>query len=335
MNTRHKIPLNRQILDQAAEFFVEFSSGDADPVTRARFDAWLQTSPEHVRAYLELMPIWEDGALRHEESTESPHALIARAQAQNVVHLGLGQDDEPARRQIRKPHIAIAASIAAVLTSVFAVWLYAQRDAYTTGIGEQRSIALEDGSTVELNARSRVKVRFSETERTLRLLEGQALFQVAKDSARPFIVQMGDARVRALGTHFDIYKKRTGIVVTVVEGKVSVSRGAKSQATPLSAGEQVMMTEQAVSRPIQTDVAAAIAWTQRQLIFDRTPLPEVAEEYNRYNTRQIIVNHRELTDFHVTGVFSSTDPMPLIRFLRDQSGVAVKETERKIQITAR
>jgi transmembrane sensor len=335
MNTQQKIPLNRQVLDQAAEFFVEFSSGDADRAIRRRFDAWLQTSPEHVKAYLELMPIWEDGALRRDGSEESVEALITRARAENIVPLGLGADAAPARSRARKPHLAIAASMVAALISVLAVWLYAQRDTYSTGIGEQRSIVLEDGSMVELNARSRLKVRFGDAGRTLQLLEGQALFQVARNSTRPFVVRMGDARVRALGTRFDIHKKRAGIMVTVVEGKVSVSRGATSRATPLSAGEQVRITHEAVSEPQRADITAAIAWTQRQLVFDRAPLREVAEEYNRYNARQIIVNDGDLSGFLVTGVFSSTDPAPLMRFLRDQPGVVVNDVGREIRITAR
>ncbi len=81
---------------------------------------------------------------------------------------------------------------------------------YATGIGEQRSIVLADGSTVDLNSRSKIRIRFSSERRGVELIEGQALFKVAKDHARPFVVDSDGTRVRAVGTQFDVYRKRRG-----------------------------------------------------------------------------------------------------------------------------
>src|SRR5205823_2531257 len=90
----------------------------------------------------------------------------------------------------------------------------------------ERSIALPDGSLIELNARSSVRVRFTSNERAVELFEGQALFRVAKDPARPFIVSSDGKRVRAVGTQFDVYRKKASTTVTVLEGRVTVGRAA-------------------------------------------------------------------------------------------------------------
>ena len=111
-----------------------------------------------------------------------------------------------------------------------AVWWQAHRyPLYSTDIGERRSITLADGSTVDLNARSQLRVEFSKTERRVELLDGQALFQVTKDMQRPFIVHSGDAMVRAVGTQFDVYRKTHGTTITVLEGRVAVYSSAQPE----------------------------------------------------------------------------------------------------------
>lgn len=136
----------------------------------------------------------------------------------------------------RRPwrRVALAAAIVfGILGTAAAVWfsLYAATT-YTTGIGEQRLVALEDGSTVEMDANSRIRVRFTEHERTVDLVKGQALFRVAKNAARPFIVVSGDTRVRAVGTQFDVYRKASKTSVTVIEGRVAVLPGAAGGLVP-------------------------------------------------------------------------------------------------------
>ena len=233
---------------------------------------------------------------------------------------------------------ALAASIVFAALGLGAYsWYYLQsHPTYTTDIGENRSITLADGSTVDLNARSKLRVEFSKGERDVELLEGQALFEVAHDASRPFVVRSGGAQVRAVGTQFDVYRGSAGTTVTVVEGRVAVAERAApadSGATFVSAGEQVTVTAQAITPPKHTDVVAATAWTQHRLIFDATPLAEVVEHFNRYNTRQLIIDDPELAAFHVSGVYASTDPSSLIRFLREQPGVVITESSDAVRIS--
>jgi transmembrane sensor len=236
---------------------------------------------------------------------------------------------------------------------VVAGWLWLHRyPTYATDIGEHRSVTLADGSTVDLNARSEIRIQFSKRERAVELLQGQALFEVARDANRPFIVKLGEALVRAVGTQFDVNRGQNGTTVTVIEGRVAVlnevaalptalgfaaphPEAAVSAATYVSAGEQVTVTTAQVSKPHHTDVTAVTAWTQHRLIFDGTRLSDVVEQFNRYNTRRLVIEAPELADFHVSGVYASTDPASLIRFLREQPGVQVIESDDAVHISRR
>lgn len=224
----------------------------------------------------------------------------------------------------------------ASLTALF-VWIDADKvRSYSTGIGEQRTIQLLDGSTVELNARSKVEVRLSNRRRDVALIEGQALFRVAKDKQRPFVVRAGEAQVRAVGTEFDVYRKQTETVVTVVEGRVETYPGSGGGAAiVISAGEQLTVLPHSVTKPTPADTIAATAWVQKRLIFEETPLSEVADEFNRYNRRPLTIDDDELKRLKISGVYSSIDPASLINFLRNQNSIRVIETEDQVRVVRR
>lgn len=392
---KHKAPkLSPHILDEAANWFVDFGQGDIDAAGREKFNAWLRRSPEHVRAYLQIAALWEDAALLKEGRTLVSEELVARALREtNVVHLGeaapaelpprepSGPDVMRVEKTYRRNHnFAIAAC---VLLALAGTWLYIQRGTYATSIGEQRSIVLTDGSTVDLNSRSKVRIRYTDNERDVELIEGQALFRVAKDHSRPFIVQANGTRVRAVGTQFDVYRKTVGTTVTVVEGRVAILSGSaeisdaaqgstavrsgvprvgatppgdiNSHETPdtrtassqidaalrsglsgaailLAAGEQITVTPTAVAAPKPADISAATAWTRREIVFHATPLSDVIEEFNRYNDRQLTIVDAGLKDTRISGVFSSTDPESLLRFLKELPNIRIEESRSQIRI---
>jgi transmembrane sensor len=354
--------MNSQIVDEAAQWFVTLRDGGGDAAQRARFAQWLLESPAHVRTYLELTSIWAEAASVDPERRLSVQALLTRARADaNVVELDERPSAVPPRR--RAParvrftrRYGIAASLAAVAIAAVSGWALTRSTVYTTGIGEQRSIALPDGSRVELNARSRLRVRFSRAERTIDLVEGQGLFTVAKEPRRPFIVRSGDTRVRAVGTEFDIYRKPSGTVVTVVEGRVEIGTAIAAAALPaeagaagpperhgdspardrtiqLAAGEQATVAAHAIARVARPDIEAATAWTQRQLVFDSAALVDVAAEFNRYNFKRLVIRDAELDSFPISGVFSSADPDSLVQFLREQPEIAIEQTDTEVTLS--
>jgi transmembrane sensor len=380
--------MNTQIYEEASDWLIRNREGTLGAADKARFDAWLRESPHHVRAYLEMTSMWEDVSSLDSSWNASAEELVRQARGQHKV-VPLGETRTPMRlsapgarsyEMLRsQPRKRLWYGLAAsILVAALVGWLYsAQRDTYSTAIGEQRSVWLADGSTIELNSRSRVRVRFTGRERAIDLLEGQALFHVAKNATRPFIVRTDSTRIRAVGTQFDVYRTRSATLVTVVEGRVAVEGTARrdpadtrptSSAEDLSgrpvsiepgvsgsptlaagqktsplvlapgelllgAGEQLSVTPQAMAKPAPANIASAMAWTRRNLVFDFSSLTDVAEEFNRYNTRQLIIDDPQLADFHISGVFSSVDPELLLRFLRSQPELNVEETDGEIRIS--
>ena len=336
------------IIAEASAWFIEFRAGDVDGDARVRFIEWLRRSPEHIHAYLEISGVWADLPSSDPKGKIDVAALIARARGEpDVIALSPEGRRPAAVPAAVKPHAlwrskrAAAALAAVVVLAVTGVLLLDRGKfggSYSTGIGEQRTVQLMDGSTVELNARSKIQVHFTEQQRDITLLDGQALFRVAKDQQRPFVVRAGDAQVRAVGTAFDVYKKQTATVVTVVEGRVETYDEAGSPGTAaivLSAGEQLTVLPHAVGKPTRTDPSIATAWVQKRLIFEETPLSDVAEEFNRYNRRPLTIDDRELEKLRISGVYSSTDPASLINFLRSQNSIQVVETEKQVRVLRR
>jgi transmembrane sensor len=351
--------LATSILEEAAAWVIEFNEGEVEAGQRAEFNHWIRRSPEHVRAYLEIAAAWEESARLDSTRRLDPHTLVAQAlEESNVVPLGGATSRPPAPKagspaaaitsRFAARHLAVAASLLAII-GVSSAWFVLRHDTYSTGTGEQRSLVLSDGSTIELNSRSRLRIDFSTTERVVDLLQGQALFQVSKDPSRPFIVRSDQTRVRAVGTQFDVYRKSSGTTVTVVEGKVTVgSPPVPSLQTPneaaapgtvqpapllLSAGEQVTVAPNVAPRPVRTNVANATAWTQRKLVFEETPLTEAVAEFNRYNTRRMVIDDASLGNFHVRGTFSAGNPERLAEFLHQRFGVSVHEGDVEIRIS--
>lgn len=336
------------IVAEASAWFVEFRAGDVNAEGRARFIEWLRRSPEHIQAYLEIAGVWSELPASDPAGKIDITGMVARARGEpDVIPLS---PDRPRfasaasgvrpYNQWRSPRAAVALAAAVLLTVAGVLFLGSEKfsDSYSTGIGEQRTVQLVDGSTVELNARSTIHVHLTEHQRDVTLLEGQALFRVAKDKQRPFVVRAGDAQVRAVGTEFDVYRKQSATLVTVVEGRVETYDSSDSPGTPaivLSAGEQLTVLPHMVTKPTRTDTAVATAWVQKRLIFEDTPLSDVAEEFNRYNRRPLTIDDSELEAIKISGVYSSTDPASLINFLRSQNSMQVIETNNQVRVVRR
>ncbi len=389
MRNEDRIGLNAQINEEAARWFVEFRTGDIDAPGRRAFDTWVRASPEHLRAFIEIAALWGHSAAADPQRRFSAEALVASArETGNVVELETNSlsgaappsgapgrssgftrssfqtPPSPGRLAGKVPAIRTMAA-AAILLAVgsLVTWsLLLERETYSTAVGEKRSLRLSDGSILTLNSRSRARLDFSKSTRTVDLLEGEALFRVAKDPSRPFVVRADGAFVRAVGTAFDIDRRSSGTIVTVVEGRVAVlatsataGRGAgskpmsKGTAQPrprpvdteaydrrpdgtvfLSAGEQIDVAGRSTS-PTHANVASATAWMQGKVILQSQTLEEVAEDFNRYSERRLVTEDLGEVPIRFSGVFS-TDPDFLIRYLRERPDIQVRETATEIRI---
>jgi transmembrane sensor len=323
------------VTQQASHWWVLLNSGAATPADHQAFGDWVTGSPERVEAFLQsirLAQALQSDKTRWPETPIEEVIAAAKAAPAAVTRLPLGMrlkapaaqangeihesDGRPrgadpsgaARLRVNVPRMAAAAiMICVVLAAGWYFLLSSQR--FQTALGEQRSVVLSDGSVVTLNTSSAIEVSMAKDRRTITLLSGEALFQVAHDPSRPFEVETGDTRVRAVGTQFDVDLRATGTTVTVVEGKVAVDN------LPLTAGEQLTVAPRTKPRTVHANIAAATAWTQRRLIFENRPLGEVAAEFNRYNRQSIDIRSPELRGQEVTGVFQANDPDSFVLFL--------------------
>jgi transmembrane sensor len=344
-------PANRQILDEASAWFVEFRTESVNARRREEFMEWLRRSPDHIRAYLEISRTYVQLPCEGGVPASEVERLLSKARTRagdEVVSLGIHRSpvetvNVPAARRGTRLPLAVAASFLLLLVGALGLRIIAQRGLYTTEAGEERTVTLADGSRVELNGRTRLRVALSTRERDVRLIEGQALFQVAKDKSRPFIVDTGTVQVRAVGTSFDVHKEGGNTTVTVLEGTVAVvssrsspgSIAGTSQSASLlvTAGEQAVVTPQGSSKPKATNVSAATAWTRGQLEFDETPLAQVAEEFNRSSPRPLVLAGSMGGNLRISGVYSSVDPSSLILFLRNQPDLDVIESPDQIVVS--
>jgi len=346
--------IDRLIAYQAAEWFEALKN--SDDAHRAAFVHWVSESPRNMEAFLAIAseaPVARKilasghfdvaGLLRQISDTNETHPQPLRVDLQPL--LPGSQVMSTKRLRLRSRWIALAAAgltitvIGSTLEFNHTRWQH-----FETPIGEQRVIQLNEGSVVNLDAQSQVDVKFSKSQREIRLLRGEATFKVAHDISRPFRVHTADAVVEALGTQFNVYAHRDGTTtVFVLEGKVQVTQAGSGVAmprtapVPLAAGEEARVQSSGTIEHRRTpDMAEAIAWQQRKLIFKRTSLDDMAAEFNRYNKSiHILVEGIEPGEFRFTGAFDADDPQSLAVLLSKEPDLLVEQRDREIVIRKR
>jgi transmembrane sensor len=216
------------------------------------------------------------------------------------------------RRQWMAGGGAIAASLAGV-----GVYLGSSRPAaYSTRKGEKKVVSLDDGSVMTLNTATRLEVRFTSDRRLIRLVDGEALFDVAKDRDRPFIVSARNAEVRAVGTSFTVSNVDSAPVeVLVREGIVDVRRAnAPEQAsTRVTANSRAILARDtgavAVAHVDEVQLGTDLAWKDGKIVFQGETLAAAAARFSRYSDIGIVIADPDLGAEKVAGVFNANDPV--------------------------
>jgi transmembrane sensor len=313
------------VTEQASGWWVLLNEGDATEADHRAFAEWVRRSPERVSAYLQAAQVSQMLRSPRTPWPDTPvDELIGAAAASGVTRFpGGAVSAKPARGPTRRvPRLAVATLLAVVVAAIGLYFLQLRPERFETAFGEQRSFTLSDGSLVTLNTSSAIEVRFDKGQRRVALLAGEALFQVAHDTTRPFDVSAREVIVHAVGTQFNVDRHAPDTRIMVVEGRVEVSAGAAH--VPLGAGEQMTLAPQGSPKVSSANVAAGTAWTKRELIFDNQPIGEIAAELNRYNRQVIDIQGEALRAEPVTGVFQSHDPESFLAFIGRIPGVIVE-----------
>jgi transmembrane sensor len=328
--------LTTAVTEQASHWWVLLSEGEPTAADHRAFAQWVFKSPERVEAFLQAARLTQALESRETRWPDTPAVdliRIATTARHDVATLPLPTRNDDSTSSAGS-WLALVASVAtaAILGSLAWVFFYTGAQRFETAIGEQRSVVLSDGSLVTLNTSSAIEIRMSRDRRTVQLLAGEALFDVAHDPARPFDVVAGAATVRAVGTQFDVDRRPGATTVTVVEGRVAIItsstdvRQTQESRLPLAAGEQVTVGPRVLRLPVRTDTSTAVAWTQRKLIFAHRQLGEVAAEFNRYNRQSIDIRSAELRSQEVSGVFQANDPGSFLTFLARLPDVRIEKS---------
>jgi transmembrane sensor len=373
---------------QAAAWLVKRDGGGLSAADQAEFDAWTEADPRARAAYVRLELAWKradglrklrplDGDIDADLLAHSPFEPVPIEEYPARQGTGRTSDLVPITASITAPitaaapstavveaqiierrprrwamSLAAAASIALIVVAGL-TWRAYERTGwheYTTDFGGLSRIVLDDGSVVNLNTNSLMRVQLTPELRHIVLERGEALFKVAHDTNRPFDVDAGETTVRAVGTEFSVRVREPGeaaggrkdIEVLVKEGRVAIDPPKKNakpieraaalppSMSTLSAGEAVTITatrvttelpQMQVQKVAEADVDRKLSWTEGRLWFERQTLKDVVTEFNRYNRRQMVIADPAIENLRIGGGFEATDPESFIAALEKTLGV--------------
>jgi len=250
-----------------------------------------------------------------------------------------GWDDTTAAASRTRPaltrrHALLAGGIAAGLAAAVAYGLRPSK--YATEVGEVRRLPLSDGSVAEINTASSIQVSLNPDRRIVRMDQGEAWFQVAKDANRPFVVEAGQVRVRAVGTAFSVRRRQNGADVMVTEGVVETwTEGARDKPVRLTAGEKAYVSEadpvnRILSAPSEID--RELAWRDGNIDLAGESLADAVAEFNRHNRRKLVIADPAIADEPLYGVFHANDPQGFARAVRVSLDVDIHVDDNQILI---
>jgi transmembrane sensor len=340
-----------------------------DDAQQSALSAWLNEATAHRVAFIRLEAAWErtrrlkalgagvprgsipkfakwlhPGILPRIEAPSFRRVLLPRAdQALGdsvCLTLPLSASDSPARVWFRvtRRNTFLAVAVCAVLVLMMGVGrrLWWQNDSYRTDIGGLAVVTMKDGSQVTLNTNSAIHVTVTPTGRRVDLLQGEALFDVAKESTRRFVVVTGDDRVVAVGTRFSVRRDTDHVLVMVAQGRVRVGPAelaGQERSTPVSAGDTARLADDGsilVETRSPADVEKLLSWRFGFVMFHETALGDVVAELNRYNRQQIVIDDPTVNSIRIGGTFRWNNMDGFVRLLQEGFPIRVERRGEEI-----
>ncbi len=332
-------PARREAIEATAGVWLSLRDRGMTPTETEAFVRWLQEDPEHAAVFESLEQTWRE--------FDQLAAVVSPGAAADADALA----PRYRRRFARLPLVSLAAAAALAVLCTGLWWSRTPRHFAETAVGAYHRADLPDGSVAQLNTDSAIDVDMHGAERRVRIARGEVHFAVHKDPSHPFIVSVGNVQVRAVGTAFDVRDRPGAVEVIVTEGRVQVrdadhgtpllpTSPATGEPAPLVAGERAVIPAGAdrpgepvqVARLSEEQVRRALAWQERRLEFDATPLSEVAAEFNRYNRVQLVVTDPRLASRPFSGTFRADGYEALVALLQDSFGVVVTRERNEIRL---
>ncbi len=285
-------PQVNAIDQQAAEWAAKGT--DLSIQEQAALDAWLDADQRNLGAFLKA------------------NAVLVRVDRARHVPV---EDRAPASALSRRRLLlvgSIAASLAVVAVGIDRFWDRIHEDVYATELGETKVIGLSDGSQITLNTSSKAIVRYTADRRGITLVQGEALFDVAKNKKRAFVVALRGIEVRAVGTSFSVLSlPDRPLEVQVREGVVRIDRPHMRSIVLPANGRAVITADGsvAVETLTPTMIAQYLAWQSGHIFLQNRTLASAAQEFARYSRTRIILDDPTVANSTVTGLYQASDPV--------------------------
>jgi transmembrane sensor len=343
---------HRQIERDAALWLARRDAGGWAERQQTALEAWLAENTAHRVAFLRLEAAWDESArLQAFAAGETGGRIAARGEWVHSPYFAPSINSERAavqgrraasRNRRRWPVFAgLAASllVAAALVGGLAWrdYTHIDRAAWKTATGARHVVHLPDGSTATLGSGTELRMAFSRGERNLELGRGEAFFDVTHDAARPFVVRANGYRVTAVGTRFDVRRDAGHLRVVVTRGLVRLQSTHDPARPPamLPAGSiaTVAGDDVAISQVTVDEAREELSWRSGFVVFHRTPLAEAVREFNRYNTRQIVIADSSLDALRVGGNFKLDNSDAFVRLMQAVFPVEAQQRGREIVLT--
>jgi transmembrane sensor len=305
----------REVAEQAAEWATRIDAGSVDRDRDETFGRWLEADPRHRGALLRA-----EAALSFLDRGRALAGVVPKPNPRPIW----------IRRKLLFAGLSLAAGIAGVAILITAP------HRYDTRVGEIRQVPLSDGSLIAINTQSAVEVVMHRDRREVTLTRGEAWFKVAHDKNRPFIVSAGRIRVRAVGTAFSVHRHDDGADVLVTEGAVETwTVGEEERRVKVEAGSKAYVAEYEPPMPVQAsaDIGRSLAWREGQIVLEGETLDDAVAQFNRYNTRKLVISDPDLAEEKLVGQFRATEPLTFADAVATTLGATVVEDGDTIRLS--
>ncbi|WHI48609.1 FecR family protein [Microbulbifer sp. JMSA004] len=313
MRTNPKQAVSEDSLDQACAWVARLRSDSITLADRSQFKEWYSIE-ENQQAFAEITELWGDlGAL-----SKMPLGTLFPESIPSQKKRNLDRTESTKSKAWTLPQWLIGGGLA-TCGAIVTLWVSfqgmggeTQAQMYATERGQIQTISLPDGSEVKLNSNSKLRVIYNRDERRTELVRGEAFFEVARQTSRPFTVSAGSANIRVLGTEFNVELNPENTRVSVTEGTVSVTEsgsapGLKPESVQLVKNQKVSVSDRGLSPIGRTSPEEATDWTKGLLVFEKTPLKDALTELNRYLNVPVAAS-AQVENRLVSGTFEVSDP---------------------------
>jgi len=299
---------------EAAAWIVRLHGPHRCAELEAAFRDWLQAHPENGKQFERVTEVWDAGS-----SVPVP----------GVPRMTRWKEEARGRQW------SLAAALLLLLCGLagWITWRAWVDPSYTTGVGEQRVVRLDDGTRLSLNSGTRVVITYSDSERRVELVRGEAFFEVAHNAARPFIVTAGDQQVVAIGTTFVVRYEAARTAITLLEGSVKVSP-ATDMGLTLAPGERVTFAAGGSRRLDEPKIEAVTAWRRGEVMLDSTQLEDAVAELNRYDKNTLIIDDPQIATLSISGIYHAGDSRGFAQTIGKLYGIEIIEQSNHIHLRA-